>query len=613
MVKGTAKGFGEDRNPRHPASGLTIAAQQRQRALQAIRARQFESAAALYRALLASGMANAADCSNLAAILLSGGQTNDAIPLLRRGLQLDPNNPEAWLNLGTALHANGDCSGAAEAFRRAIALRPDFAKAHANLGNTLQALHELSGALEAYQRALDLQPDYPEVLSNRGYALIEMGQAQEALACLERALQLRPDSADAHNNQGLALRELGQLDAALKAHRRALDLKPGSADVLSNIGVAEMERGAIDAAIEAFEQALASEPHHPLAHRHLSLCVNARRQPEALERSRSSLAACSSHPERFHLHFAVGKYLLDVDDPEAIEQLMVANRLRRAQFAPDWRLPDLAQALEQQQRRIAGWAAAGAVEREPQQEQPTLLFIVGLPRCGSTLVETILSQTAGVVDLGEAPLLDQAIAAAEVDAAETDHLERLYRSLAAGRRPESNGDNTVALTDKYLYNLVHCQLIAAALPGSRIIHVHRNPMDNLLSLFSNHFARGNEWTYNLDDAVTYYDLYRRLMRAHEQAMPGRIFHLSYDDLTRDPARVLPPLLAHCGLPWDNACLSPHTSTRTIQTASAVQARQPIHARSVGRWQHHAAALAPWAERLEQLGYSTAIAPLPQDG
>lgn len=619
MARSKAAGFGTSQPARHKApqpAGNAETERQRQRALQAIRAGQLDLASEIYRQLVAAGAASAADCSNLAAILLSRGRASEAIPLLQRGLELDAANPETWLNLGTALHASADLAGAAEAFRRAIALRPDFAKAHANLGNTLQSLQDLVGALEAYERALALQPDYPEVLSNRGYALIELGQPHEALSSIEEALQRRPDHADAHNNRGLALRELGQLDAALEAHRRALHLQPGSADVLSNIGVAELERGRITAAIAAFEQALASEAHHPLAHRHLALCVNARRQPEALQRSRNSLAARlaagDDAPDRFHLHFAVGKYLLDVDDAEAIEQLQVANRLRRQQFRSAWRLPDLEQTLEQQHQRIARWTvpSSGAAPTDPC--RPTLLFIVGLPRCGSTLVETILSQAAGVVDLGEAPLLDQAIAAADVGDPAAVNLETLYRSLAAGHRPASNGNGTVALTDKYLYNVVHCQLIAAALPGSRIIHVHRNPMDNLLSLFSNHFARGNEWTYDLDDAVAYYDLYRRLMRAHEQAMPGRIFHLSYDDLARNPARMLPELLAHCGLPWDDACLTPHTSTRTIQTASAVQARQPIHAGSVGRWQRHAAALAPWAERLEELGYSTAIPPLPQD-
>lgn len=616
MAKSKAAGFGNSQPARHrtpQSAGNAETERQRQLALQAIRAGQLDLAADFYRQLLAAGAATAADCSNLAAILLSRGQAHAAIPLLQRGLQLDASNPETWLNLGTALHGTRDLAGAAEAFRRAIALRPDFAKAHANLGNTLQGLQEFSAALEAYEQALTLQPDYPEVLSNRGYALIELGRASEALDALDRALQLRPNHADAHNNLGLALRVLGRLDAALEAHRHALKLQPGSADVLSNIGVAEMERGELAAAIEAFEQALAQEAHHPLAHRHLAMCVNARQQPQALQRSRTSLAAIGTHPDRFHLHFAVGKYLLDVDDPEAIEQLLMANRLRRDLLSADWRLPDLQQTLEQQQQRIARWRAPGGGTSGAGRNSPTLLFIVGLPRCGSTLVETILSQTAGVVDLGEAPLLDQAIAAAGVGDAATVNLETLYRSLAAGHRPASNGDSTVALTDKYLYNVVHCQLIAAALPGSRIIHVHRNPMDNLLSLFSNHFARGNAWTYDLDEAVAYYDLYRRLMAAHEQAMPGRIFHLSYDDLARNPGRVLPPLLDHCGLPWDDACLSPHTSTRTIQTASAVQARQPIHAGSVGRWQRHAAALAPWVERLEQLGYSTAIPPLPQDG
>jgi tetratricopeptide (TPR) repeat protein len=574
-------------------------------ALQLIRAGKLESAAELYRELIAAGLAGASDFSNLAAILLSSGEAKQAIPLLHRSLELEGGNADTWLNLGTALHASGDLPGAADACRRALRLRPRFAKAFANLGSTLQGLGNGPEALEAYDAALAIQPDYPEVLSNRGYTLLELERPDEALASIEQALRLRPTHADAHNNRGLALRELGRIEEALEAHRRALGLQPGSADVLSNIGVAEMERGAIEAAIAAFEQALSSQPHHPLAHRHLALCVNGRQRSEPLQRARASLEASGDHPERFHLHFAIGKYLLDQGDPEAIDHLFSANRLRHQQLAGRWSLPDLDQTLAQQQQLIERFANPGT----PAPEQPTLLFIVGLPRCGSTLVETILSQTAGVVDLGEVPLLAKALNAA--DGSHEATLEQRYRRLAARHRAIE--PSCRALTDKYLSNVAHCQLIAAALPGSRIVHVYRNPMDNLLSLFSNHFARGNEWTYDLDDAVATYDRYRRLMQAHEQAMPGRIFHLSYDDLSRAPEQMLPPLLEHCGLPWDDACLSPHTSRRTVHTASAVQVRQPIHAGSVGRWLRHADALSPWAERLEQLGWSTAIPPLPEPG
>lgn len=608
MARGRPTGFGGSPPGRNPAAAHPSEqrAQQRQgQALQLIRAGNLTAAAELYRGLIADGLAGPADFSNLAAILLSSGNADQAIPLLRRSLELDGANADTWLNLGTALHANGDLPGAADALRRALTLRPRFAKAFANLGNTLQAQGNGPAALEAYDAALAIQPDYPEVLSNRGYALLELERPEEALTSIEQALRLRPDHADAHNNRGLALRELGRIADAVAAHRRALSLQPGNADVLSNIGVAEMERGAIDAAISAFEQALASQPHHPLAHRHLALCVNGRQRREPLQRARASLEASGDHPDRFHLHFAIGKYLLDQGDPEAIEQLFRANQLRQQQLAGGWSLPELDQTLAQQQRLIDRFSCTDA----PAPEQPTLLFIVGLPRCGSTLVETILSQISGVVDLGEVPLLAKAISAA--DSSTNATLEQHYRHLAARQRAIEPGCQ--ALTDKYLYNVAHCQLIAAALPGSRIVHVYRNPMDNLLSLFSNHFARGNEWTYDLDDIVTTYDRYRRLMQAHEQAMPGRIIHLSYDDLSRAPERMLPPLLERCGLPWDDACLSPHTSSRTVQTASAVQVRQPIHAASVGRWQRYADALSPWAERLEQLGWSTAIPPLPEPG
>lgn len=569
-----------------------------QLALQQIRSQNFQAAAQLYRQAVDRGNASAAAYSNLAALELQANRTEAAAELLKQALRLAPNNAEAWLNLGTAQHALGRSTEAAESFRRAASLKPGFAKAYANLGHALQASNDFLGALEAYSQALTLQPLYPEVLSGQGVALRELGRTAESIAALQRALEQRTTYPEAMNNLGLSLQEAGQIEEALRWFEQALAISPEQPEILSNLGLALMESGKIDQATLRFQQALQCNPLYPEAHRHLAYCLDGRDAAQAEQAAQTCLQELKEHPKAYHLHFTIGKYHLDRQEADAAAWFCTANQMRFKQLEGIWRLPDPGTLINLNQRLLEQF--------EPLTQEPTgprMIFIVGLPRSGSTLVETILSQNRQLIDLGEVAYLDQSIA-------ENSTIEAIQTSYRAAiqARPDYRAD-AEALTDKFLYNFAYCSVLAAAFPDCRILHVHRNPMDNLWSTFTNHFAKGNEWSYSLDQSVAFYHVYRQVMAAHEQVIPGRIYHLNYDHLTRQPEQVIPALIEHCGFAWDEAYLHPEQGRRQIHTASAVQARSPINSRSVGRWRRYSDLLQPYADQLEALGYSTAIEPI----
>ena len=573
-----------------------------QLALQAIRAQNYAVAAELYQQAVAQGDATAAAYSNLAALELQSNRIEAAAALLEHALRLAPNNAEAWLNLGTAQHALGRSAKAVESFRQAASLKPTMAKAYANLGHALQAIHDLPGALQAYSQALGLQPLYPEVLSARGVALRKQGHINESIASLQQAINQRSPYPEALNNLGLSLQEAGQLEEALNCFEQALALTPEHPEILSNLGLALMEQGRIDQAKTCFQQALNYNPLYPEAHRHLAYCVHGRDDAEPEQAARACLEELQDHPKAYHLSFCIGKYQLDRLDPGAAEWFCKANRMRAEQFDSSWSLPNVNDLL-QQNETLLQQQAAHSNQSSPTSTKPRLIFIVGLPRSGSTLVETILSQNSRLIDLGEVAYLNQAMTGAENLEAVRQH----YRSSIENRSDYSA--DAEACSDKFLYNFAYAPLLAAAFPDCRILHVYRNPMDNLWSTFTNHFATGNEWTYSLDHSVAFYHFYRQMMAAHEEQMPGRIYHLNYDQLTRQPEQVIPGLIEHCGFNWDEAYLHPERGRRQIHTASVVQARAPINSHSVGRWQHYRELLQPYADQLEALGYDTAIEPI----
>jgi tetratricopeptide (TPR) repeat protein len=499
----------------------------------------------------------------------------EAIAAYDRAIALNPGLADAYFNRGDALADLGRSAEAVASYEKAVALKPDHAFAYNNLGVAYSKVSRFE-ALKRYDRALAARPDFPEALNNRGNVLRELLRPKDALADYDRAVALKPDYAEAHENRGLVLAELARMEDAGQAFETAISLAPRRGRFYYSLS--ESRRFAIDDPDLKAMTALAADP------------------------------AFSDDPERLYLHFALGKALADAKAHEAsFEHLRAGAALKRA--ATPYDEPATLALLDRTRRAFdKELLEARAEAGDP---SPTPVFIVGMPRSGSTLVEQILASHPLVHGAGETVDLIQALAefgdgedaplqSPEAAARLTD--DRL-RAFAASyvRRIAAAAPSAMRITDKALENFRHLGLIRMALPNARIVHTRRNPMDTCVSCFSKLFTGDVPYSYDLSELGRYYRAYDALTAHWRSVLPaGVMLEVQYEDLVDDFEANVRRLVAHCGLPWDPVCLDFHTSERTVRTASMVQVRQPLFKGSVGRWRAYGDALTPLREALGPL-------------
>jgi tetratricopeptide (TPR) repeat protein len=575
-----------------------------ERAVSEHKAGRLGEAETLYRAALASDPSHADSLLHLGIIAHQMGRYDTAIALIERAIALAPYVAAYYCNLGSALDAVGRPDDAAMRYRQALALDPKLADAHYNLG----ALHQLQGrfeeAGESYRRALSLDPNDVRALNNLGFTLHRRGKRTEAAALYRQAIALAPDYADAHHNLGFLLYEEGQLEAAVAAFDRALALDPGNPDAHNNRGNCLKELGDFRAALDSYARCIAIAPDHAMAHfNRADLKTFTAGDPDFV-----ALETLAIEPESRlgvmapHAHFAMAKALEDTGDYDrAFEHLLKGNALKRRALAYD------EGATAEKFRRIAELFDAAALTRfqgaGETSERP--VFIIGMPRSGTTLVEQILASHPSVHAAGELTAMDAVVEAAfagcfpqGVDGVKAAMLRKMAQDYLA--RLPTVPEGKIRITDKYPRNFIYAGLIHSALPQARIIHVTRDPADTCVSCFSHLFREGQEYSYDLAELGRYYRLYSRMMEHWRSALPaGAMLEVAYEDLVADVETQTRRILAGCGLPWDDACLSFHATKRAVTTISAVQVRQPIYRTSLQRWRRYEAHLAPLLKALEQ--------------
>lgn len=562
-----------------------------------------------------------------------------------RAIVLRPDFVEAHGNRGNALRALQRLDEAVVAYRRALDLRPNFADAWSNLGTTLRNLKRFEEAEATYRRALALRPDDPEILDSLALALQDLRRDDDAEATLRRALAIDPlnDKAQVHlawvlldahkmdqadkvladalarkpedhdvlNLMGRAASERGKLDEALAHLRRALELKPDHADALSNMGNALKALGRLDEALEAYVRSQAIDPKCTDIYVNLADSKKfAAGDPhlvamEALEQGGKPL----SDTDRLELDFALGKAYADIKDyKRSFEHLLRANAAKREQVQYDeLAMLDLCARIESvfTPEFIARKAGIGDPTRVP-------IFIIGMPRSGTTLIEQILASHPEVYGAGELETLNELVSdfGAIVGGTVVPHPEfvpmldaNALRQIAAryldGLRKHAPAAKRI--TDKMPSNYYYAGLIHLAMPNAVIIHTIRDPIDTCISCFSKKFTVGHNYTYDLAELGRYHRRYRRLMAHWRRILPPhRILDVRYEDLVADLEGGARRILSHCGLPWNDACLSFHETERPVRTASASQVRQPIYQTAVGRWRVYEEFLAPLLEALGPL-------------
>lgn len=529
----------------------------------------------------------------------------------REVLKTAPRNPQALNLLGVIAHQSGHNAAAAEFLRKAVAAQPGFTDAHYNLALALQGLGQLEDAATHYGKAVALQADHAAALSNLGQVLGELGRFEDALAVCERAVAAAPTLAPAHNNLGNALQDLDRLDEAAESFRNAIARDPKFAAAHFNLSNALRDLGQLDDARAACRMAIALQPRYAKAHRMLALMCRYQDGDEHLAQMESLLDADDLDDDaRMHLAFALGKAYEDLGrHDEAFANFEQGNALKRATFAysvaeTDAYFADLKAVFDA--HLFAHTEGTGT-------EGATPIFIVGMPRSGTTLVEQILSSHPEVFGAGELTILRQiamkdfATAKSAFPRALAEHLETKPNTAIDALKNGAerylamvhtlNADARF-ITDKMPNNFELVGLVKLMLPHAKIIHCRRDPMDTCLSIYKNYFSgTGNDYAYDLDELGHYYAHYRDLMAHWHVVLPGFIHDVHYEDLVADPETSTRAMLDFCGLAWNDACLDFHTNVRPVRTTSATQVRAPLYADSVARWKNFERHLRPIAERL----------------
>jgi tetratricopeptide (TPR) repeat protein len=551
--------------------------------------RQIDAAAASYRRALEIRPNFAEAHSNLGNALRNLGQPREALVSYRRALEIEPDFADAHNNLGNAWLELGQADEAVQCYRRALGIQPNFADAHSNLGNALRDLGQLHEALASYCRALEIRPGLAEAHNNLGNVLLDLMQLGEAAASYRQALALQPAYAHAHTALGMVLRQQGRTAEAEASCHRALDIEPNSAEVTAFLAEIRADQGQFDAADELFRQALAIDPDLPAAWAGIARYRRMSAGDPAWLAATQRLAG-KGLPLRheINLRYAIGKYFDDVKDYEqAFDSYRLANELTKrygARYDKQQltRLVDRIMASYDQKWLSQSRIQAGRSERP--------VFVVGMPRSGTTLAEQILASHPAVFGAGELPFWNDAAAgydsltpngtasASRISALAGEYLRQLVDWSADALR----------VVDKMPTNYVNLGLIHAALPDARIIHMRRNPIDTCLSIFFQNFSISHAYANDLEDLAHYYTEYLRVMEHWHATLPqGAILDVSYEGLVDDPQIWSRRMLEFIGLPWDPRCLDFHRTNRTVITPSKWQVRQKISKSSSGRWRNYA--------------------------
>lgn len=553
-----------------------------------------------------------------------------------RAIALKPDYVNAYFNRGTALHDLQRYAEAADSLEQAIRLHPGYVDAYVNMGNTLQHLQRKEEALRCYATALTLAPARPDIHYNRGLLYQDMKRNKEALDCFnkaialaadfteahysrgwilqelkrhaealhsfDRAIALKKDHAEAYYQRGLALQQLDRHDEALKSYNQAIALNPDYADAHSYRGYCLMEQGMMEDAKQSLENALKIDPEHIHSYACLAL-LNAFTEEDAhFNRLNELYTKPSLLPkERSALSFAIGKALENKKKyDEAFDAYHEGNLLHYQEHPYSeveneellqWTTTFFTPELIKEYAQLPATIPTATDTRTP-------IFIVGMPRSGTTLIEQILSSHPSLFGAGELTILDRIIQDTPAiphnpsnwpdSLAQLRNMGKEYLDRAWKLAPDSR-----YIIDKMPENFRYIGLIHLMLPNAKIIHSMRDPMDSCFSCYATRFAEGNEFSYNLEALGRYYRRYMKMMEHwHSILPPGRILDVHYENNVASPEHEARRLLEYLEMPWDEACLKFFENKRAIKTASLNQVRKPIYSSSVARWKRFEKHLGP---------------------
>jgi len=544
--------------------------------------------------------------TRLGAALRSVGRLEEAMAAYSKAIAIRPDCADAWNDLANVLRDKGLLDEAIAHYARAAELKGDDGVIQFNLGNALYHQERFAEALPPYKRALQIKPDYFEAQNMLGLALAGLQRYEEAAAAHRRALAMRPDDAGAHEALGSALTHQQDVVAAEASFRRALALTPDSATAWNGLGMTLQSSGLFDEAVDCFRRALAISPDRASFHRSLITLGAQEADPAEVQRLGALLGQVDLPlKERIEAGFALGKLLDDAGRfDEAFPCFARANALlKQTPAAADQ--PFDGEKLHQVVDRIIEGSTPQffAHRRHWGQASELPVFIVGMPRSGTTLIEQIAASHPAVFGAGE--LTDIGRIAADLASEESRVAEQGWDAESIAKashahieRLRSLDGHAVRISDKMPGNVFHLGLIAVLFPAAQVIFCRRDARDTCLSCYFHRFGNNrHRYTFDLADCARQCLETDRLVDHWLKVLPQRMLEIQYEAMVADQEGQSRRLIEFLGLPWDPACLEFHRTRRPVMTASVWQVRQPIYSRSVGRWRHYERHLAPLLDAL----------------
>ena len=561
---------------------------------------------------------------NLGVALKDNGDLEAAIASYKKAIKIKPDYSEAFNNMGVALQDKGNQEEAIASYKQALEIKPDFSESFKNMGISLQDKGDMKAAIASYKQSLKFNPDDDEVYYNMGLALYANSDSEAAITSYKEALRFKPDNAEAYYNMGMALNDKGDPKAAIESYKMALNIKPNYPDVYNNMGIAFNDTGDSEAAIKSYKQVLRFKPdnadaHHNMAnsfvskgdlkaaiksykqvlninperadaHRALSSLYNYKDKDKDKDKDKHFvkmqnlyLDSNNTDEQQCHLSFALSKASEDLNEiSKSFTYLKTGNQLRKKILS--YNIKQDLELFIQLKKSYPAIARVALQSTDKTMADTKPVFILGMPRSGTTLVEQIISSHTEVNGAGELDYVErfgQSITKGMIESSTETILDFRQRYIEALKK---RADSRSIVIDKMPLNFRYIGLIFAAFPDVKIVHVYRDSAATCWSNYKHYFpAKGVGYNYDLKDITTYFRLYKDLMQFWQGHYGDRIYNLSYDTLTTNQENETRKLIQYLGLEWENDCLSPQSNKRNVLTASQQQIRQKVYQGSSQQW------------------------------
>ena len=529
------------------------------------------------------------------------GQFQEALSAINGLIKTYDKDPFLYNIKGSCLCETGDLSASIASFEKAILINPDYAEALYNLGVAYQKLDQPDMAIETYKKAIAIQHAYPTAHHNLGIIYFQKDQMNSAIKSFEWAIAYSPNYSEAIRNLGSALQKINQFDEAKKQFEKVISLDPEYAQAYEDLGILCEIINLPNEALSYFEKALKVNPYLTNSYRNLSKLIKFKAKDPLISQMESLYSKSDLHPfHKINLCFALAKVYEDLNHHDNFFKFLnEGNALRKKELNYD-----IIQSNNVHSTIINLFSSNQTVINKPKKNSKIKpIFIVGMPRSGTTLVEQIISNHHKVYGAGELLTLRKVINPILENYLKDNKYKISKKDLSLAREQyiDSLSNLNVSekiITDKMPVNFRLIGFILSAIPEAKIIHIKRDARAICWSNYKHYFSAGNGFSFDQDDLVKFYTLYSEMMDFWHKLFPKKIYDISYEELTKNQKNETQKLLNYCELDWDDNCLNFHKNTRGVSTASSSQVRQKMYQGSSEAWKKYESNLKPIIEGLK---------------